>query len=41
MQPDVNIAENKRIATHLDRQICRLIYKNIKISFKPQSGIIQ
>jgi len=27
MQPDVNLAENRRFAAHLDRQICRLIDK--------------
>jgi hypothetical protein len=38
MQPDVNLAETRSFAAHLDRQICRLIDKYIKISFKPQKG---
>ena len=38
MQPDVNLAENRRSAAHLDRQICRLIDKYIEVSFQPQKG---
>ena len=38
MQPDIDLAENRRFAAHLNRQICHLIEKYIKISFQTQKG---